>query len=355
MKNVSQRELSLVFRSLSIYVFFLSTREYVHISRKNFELDKSVLYCLRGILAILTNCVPTDKWIRIVNRSLANPNDDDAQLANPLNLILFSLIIRQLLGSTILRDNAISSNSIDATSLVDMSLIFLDKWSFTPQDLSDDDDNDNVDASFPSDEPNQVLHLLRSSSIFGEKLDVSQIIIPYIDAKYDRLRLMAVSTLLNIMNYQDFKDLQKTKPNMIQDIIKLTFDYIDQAVAQRTDQYKGIPFERLLHNLLRFLIQDVVKKQAIPYIPKIVTYAKAHNLNALKILRRISSSPDLKEDLINNAELSKFLSEADIIFASNSGMKKILSQIRLNLAPEQQKEFEGKDPNLIHFHCFFFA
>ncbi|CAF3698297.1 unnamed protein product [Rotaria sordida] len=346
------------------YICLLAKYIRIVLNIKDFEQNKSFLYCLRGILALLTNCVPTENWMHIINRALANPNDDDAQQANPFNIDLFSLIIVRLLGSKTLRDKAIRSDSNDIISLVDVALIFLNKWYATSRDLDDDDDDGddgNNNTSSLSDEPNQVLRLLRSSIVVDGKLttlvdenlntsrktnrnkdrqlNTSQIIIPYIDAKYDRIRLMAMSILSTIMNYQDFKDLQEKKPNMAKDIVKLIFDFIDRAIAQGTLQYRGISFELLLRYLLRFLVQDFVKKQTIPYIPKIITYAEQRHLNALKILRKISSSPDMKQDLRNNSELKEFLTtKANALFASDPRMKNIIEQIRQNLAPEHQDE-----------------
>jgi hypothetical protein len=133
---------------------------------------------------------------------------------------------------------------------------------------------------------------------------------------------------------------------MAQDIVKLIFDFLDQTVNQEDRQYKGISFERLLHFLLRFLDQDVFKKQMVSYISKIVSYAKDRHLYALKILRKISSSPDMKQHLIANVELNEFLkNEADILFGSDSKMKSIINLIRQNIAPEQKKEPQGAPHN----------
>ncbi|CAF4311333.1 unnamed protein product [Rotaria sp. Silwood2] len=263
-----------------------------------------------------------------------------------------------LLRSNTLRNKAIRSDTNDSTSLVDVVLIFLNKWYATSIDLNDDDENNNTSSSL--DEPNQILRLLRSSIVKDGKLtpvvdknlntskkitrdkdrqlNTSQIIIPYIDAKYDRVRLMAMSTLSSIMDFQDFGVLQEKKPNMAQDIVKLIFDFIDRAVAQGNSQYKGISFELLLRYLLRFLVQDFVKKQMIQYIPKIITYVEQRHLNALKILRKCSSSPEMKQNLTNNFELNEFLTtKANALFASDPRMKKIIDQIRQNLAPEEQQ------------------
>jgi hypothetical protein len=325
------------------YICLLAKYVRVVLRKNHFEEYQSMLYCLRGILAILTNCVPTENWINIINTALANEEDDNAQQANPFNTDLFVLIISRLLASNILREKTIQYGSSDATLLVDIALIFLNKWSDTPRDLGDDDDADETNnESLLSDEPNQVFRLLRSNTELGEKLGSSRVIIPYIDAKYDRLRLMALSTLSNIMSFKDFEDLQKKKPTMAQDLVELIFDFINRAVAQSTRKYKGISFERLLRYLLRFLVQDVVKKQTITYISKIVDYAKDRQLYALKILRRISSSPEMKQDLINDLQLKEFLeNEANILFDSNPRMKKIIDQIRRNLAPEQPKELSN--------------
>ena len=312
------------------YIYLLVKYIRIMLNKNKFEQDKSIIYCVRGILALLTNCVPAENWIHIINTALANKHDDNALQANPFNIELFTLIITRLLGSNHIRDKAIKSSSSEATSLVDIALIFLYKWFDTPND-DDEDNNENSSTN----ERNEVLRLLRSNTEFGEKLGAAQIIIPYIDAKYDRLRLMAVSTLSYIMNNEDFKDLPKKKSNMAKEIIELTFDFIDQAVDQVDRIYKGISFDRLLHFLLRFLDQDFFKEQMVSYISKIVSYAKDRHLYALKILRKISSSPDMKQHLIANVELNEFLkNEADDLFVSDSKMKSIINLIRQNLAPE---------------------
>ena len=338
------------------YLYILVKYIRIVLNKNEFEQDKSIIYCVRGILALLTNCVPAENWIHIINTALANKHDDNAQQANPFNIELFTLIITRLLGSNYIRDRAIKSSSGEATSLVDIALIFLYKWFDTPIDLNDDGEKNNENPS--TDERNQVLRLLRSNTELSEKLGAAQIIIPYIDAKYDRLRLMAVSTLSYIMNYEDFENLQKKNPAMAQDIVKLIFYFIDQAVDQEDRRYKGISFDRLLHFLLRFLDQDVFKEQMVSYISKIVFYAHERHLYALKILRKISSSPHMKQHLIDNVQLNAFLkNEADILFASDSKMKSIINLIRQNLAPEPKIEPQSNKYNLLKkiSLCFLFV
>jgi hypothetical protein len=333
------------------YICLLAKYVRSMLNQKNFQQDKSILYCLRGVLALLNNCVPTDNWLPIINKALANENDDDAQQANPFNIDLFSLIINRLLGSNILRDKAIQSNSYDATSLVDVALIFLNKWFDTSSDLDDDDDDDNDknnNKSVSTHEPNQVLRLLRSNIKIGENVSTSQIIIPYFEAKYDRLRLMAISTLSVIMSYKDFKDLEKKKINMAKDIVTLIFHFIDRAVAQETHQYKGISFERLLCYLLRFLVQDTIKAQTVLYVSQIIDYAKSRHIYALKILRKLSTSPDIQKLLLQNANLEGFLkTDADHIYKPNQKMYKYIEDIRQNLTLQEQNEPLSKEYN--HF------
>lgn len=340
------------------YICLLAKYVRIVLSRKKFEENKSCVYCLRGILALLTNCVPTNKWTPIINRALANPDDKDAQVANPFNREFFSFIIVRLLGSKTLRNKAVQSDSNDITSLIDVALIFLNKWCDTTEDLTDDRDYTISNESSSSDEQNQVLRLLRSTELSNEDLHASQILIPYIDAKYDRVRLMAVSTLSRTMNYTDFQNLQQKKPNMAQDIVKLIFYFIDRAVIAVNYQYKGISFELLLRYLLRFLVQDVIKEETIPYISKLVTFAERRHLNALKILRRISSSTKLTQKIIENPEFDKFLkTTADALFDNDPTMKRIIEEIRQNLTPERAKELPSKKSDIKknnNIFCLFF-
>ena len=331
------------------YIYLLVKYVRIMLSQNNFEQDKSILYCLRGVFALLTNCVPTDNWINIINKALANEDDDNAQQANPFNIDLFSLIINRLLGSIYLRDKAIQSDSHVATSLVDIALIFLNKWFDTSSDLSNDDEDDNQNnyKSILTNVPNQVLRLLRSDTQLGGNLSPSRIIIPYIDATYDRLRLMAISTLSSIMSNKDFKDLQDEKVNMGKDIVKLIFHFIDRAIAQDNQQYKGISFERLLCFLLRFLVQDSIKKETLPYISQIINYAKNSHLYALKILRKMSTSPDIQKLLLKNTDLERFLKrEADNLYKINPKWYKYIENIRQNLAPPKPMEPISKKYNL---------
>ncbi|CAF4234307.1 unnamed protein product, partial [Rotaria magnacalcarata] len=113
----------------------------------------------------------------------------------------------------------------------------------------------------------------------------------------------------------------------------------DRAVIAQNYQYKGISFELLLRYLLRFLVQDVIKEETIPYIANLVIFAEQRHLNALKILRRISSSTKLTQKLIENLPFDKFLkTTADALFDNDPTMKRITEEIRRNLAPERSKE-----------------
>ncbi|CAF1001962.1 unnamed protein product [Adineta steineri] len=337
------------------YIYLLAKYIRTMLNMKDFEKDKSILYCLRGILALLTNCVPINNWIHIINKALANVNDDDAQLANPFNIEFFSLIIHRLLGSDILQDQAIQLNSYTTTSLIDIALIFLNKWFDTSSDLNDNDDDDNNDRR--TNETNQVLRLLGSDEEFNKNKSTSQVIIPYINAKYDRLRLMAISTLSALMNKKDFDELHKYKVDMAQDIVKLLFHFIDRAIAQEDQRYKGISYERLFCYLLRFLVQDSVKEQTLPYISKIINYAKNRHSYALKILRRMSTNPKIQNDLLKDGDLERFLKiDADNLYGPNSKLYKYIENIRQNLTPIEQKEsptsknIEGRQAFISYCH-----
>jgi len=318
------------------YICLLAKYIRIMLNKTNVEQNESILYCIRGILALLTNCVPIEYWLTIMNEALADENNEDAQKKNPFNLDLFSSIVNNLLASKTLQKKTERSGSNDETLLLDTALVFLVKWSDTQTDFNDDDgDKNNNNYSSPFDEPNQLLHCFCSHEQFQ---GMAQIIIPYIDAKYDRLRLMALSILSTIMNNQDFEKLKNRKPHMDEDLVKLIFDFINQAVNQSNKKYKGISFDTLLRYLHRFLVQDFIKQATLPYISQIVDYAKNHSLYALKILRKISTSSKIKNDLLANAKLEQFLkNDADILYGVNERMYKIIKDIRQNLAPPPKR------------------
>jgi hypothetical protein len=310
------------------YVYLLAKYIRVMLNKKDFKDNEAIHYCLRGIFALLTNYIRHDYWSNIMNNGLGNEADEDAQKKNPFNLDLFSLIINRLLASNTLQKKTEESNLNDETLLLDAVLVFLVKWSDTPQDLIDEEEEK---SSSTSEQPNQLLHCLQSHQEFQQ---TAQILVPYIDAKYDRIRLMALSILSNIMHDQDFKDLENKKPHMAKDLVKLLFDFINQAEKQSGHSYKGIAFYTLLHSLLRFLVQDFIKKETLPYISQIVHYAKKQDIYPLKILFKISTNPGLREDLSKNVDLKTFLdTDADLIYGANSTMSTIVKYIRQNLAP----------------------
>ena len=317
------------------YIFVLVEYLTTTLKRKDFAEDLASVYCLRGILAILTNCVPRDNCLRIINRALADGSDEETQKENPFHRELFVIIIDRLLASPILKNQAMLSEPCPATLLVDIALIFLNKWFDTLESFHDDDD----DASGPPPEPNEVLRLLRADTKYTEGLMVSQIIAPYIDAKYDRLRLMALATLSSIMNNTDFEQLQTSKPDMVCDIVQLLFGFIDRAYEHQPKQFKGIPLDHLLSYLYRFLSQDVVKEQAICFVTKLVHFANNRQWYVLKILQRISSSLKVKPDLLKNEAFQKFFNhDADILYANDQSVKKIIGQIRQDLNWKQTRE-----------------
>ena len=326
------------------YICALATYVRVMLKEKDFVQNLASVYCLRGIMAILTNCVPTDSWLRIINRALAEGSDEDARKENPFNREFFQLIIHRLIGSPLLRNQATLSEICQGTLLVDIALIFLNKWSDTGDSLTNDDDDaeENNNPSAPPTETNQVFALLRADAELDGNLKASQIIVPYIDAKYDRLRLMALATLSNIMEFTDFENLQVSKPNMVHDVVKLLFYFIDRAFANPKKEFKGISFNRLLRYLFRFLAQDVVKSQTITYVSELVTFARNFHIYALKILERISSALALKEALLSNEAFRTFFdNDASIQYESNSSMKKLSDQICRNLKWKQPEESSG--------------
>lgn len=324
------------------YICILAKSVRIMLNTEHFEDKEPLLYCLRGVLALLTNCIPTEPWLRIINNALANSNDENAQQANPFNEDLFASIIIRLLGSQTLQKKALKSSSNISTSLIDVALIFLNKWCDMAKDFNDDDDENNNESSLEY-QDNQVLHLLRSNTFFDKNSRISSIFIPYINADFDRIRLMAVSALSRIMSNEDFSRLDKERPNMAQDIVNLIFTFIDRAAASERSQYKGISFELLLRYLLRFLVQDLIKEQTIKYLPKIVEFAEQRHINALKILRKISSSAKMIPHLLKSQELTEFLrNTADALFDNDRKMKNIVEEIRQNLIPTEQKESSSK-------------
>ena len=320
------------------YIYLLAKYVRVMLKEKDFGDNKFIHYCLRGVLALLTNCIPREHWLTIMNEALANENDEDAQRRNPLNLDLFSSIVNKLLASSTLQKKTKESDLNDETLLVDAALVFLVKWSDTQRDRDDDEEeerNHNNNSSSPLDQPNQLLRCFQSHEHFPK---TAQRIVAYVDAKYDRVRLMALSLSSNIMNYQDFQDLGKQKPHMATDLVKLIFDFIDQAAKQSDHRYKGIPFDTLLLYLHRFLVQDFIKRETLVYLSRIIEYAKQQHSYALKILRRMSTNPDLVSDLSKDPHLKRFLdTDADVIHGVNEKMFKIIRDIRQNLAPPPPK------------------
>jgi hypothetical protein len=314
------------------YICLLAKYVRIMLNKNDFIENESIHYCLRGIFALLTNCIPREYWLNIMNNGIDNENDENAQKKNPFNLNLFSLIINKLLASNTLQKKTEQSGLNDETLLLDAVLVFLVNWSDTQRDLDDDEENKtNNNNSSPLEQPNQLLHCLQSHKQFEQ---TAQIVVPYIDAKYDRLRLMALSILSNIMSEQDFEDLKNRKPNMAKDLVALLFDFIAQAAKQVDLKYKGIPFDTLLHYLLRFLVQDFIKEATLPYISQIVDYAKLQHLYPLKILLKISTSPKLKDNLSKDTYLKNFLDkDANTIYSANATMYRIVQYIRQNLAP----------------------
>ena len=323
-------------------IYLLAKYLRVIMNTENFTRKNSYLYCLRGILTILTNGLKTDEWIKIINHALSHPQDVDAQRVNPFNWDLFTLLIMQLFGSEFLQKRAIESVYCLETTLIDVAFVFLNKWSDT---LTDQDDDDNSRQIVTSNRTNQV-HLLLSSTLVKQdtKIVPSQIIIPYINAKYDRIRLMVLATLSEIMNFQDFQALQSKHNRLGEDLVKLLFDFVERALMNPMRQYKGISFERLLRYLFRFLNQDFIKQHTIAYISTLVTLAGQHHFYALKILRRISSSPAMKNALLENEQLVSLINrDAVILFDTNPKMKSLIVQIRDSLFPEQSSAEESSN------------
>lgn len=314
------------------YKYICLCAKYIRVilNQTNFEQNQSSLYCIRGILAILTNCVPLENWLKIMNDAFRNENDQEAQAKNPFNLDLFSSIVNKLLASKSLQKKTEQSGLNDETLVLDTALVFLVKWSDTQRNLNDDDVQNENNLS-PLEEPNQLLRYFCSHEQF---VHATKILIPYTDAKYDRIRLMALSLLSTVMNYEDFQKLEEQKPHIAKDLVKLIFDFLNQAEKQPNYKYKGISFDMLLHYLLRFLVQDFIKEKTIPYISQIVIYAEHNHLDALKILRKISTNPELTDDLLKNKDLKEFLeTNADIKYGANEKMYKVVKDIRQNLAP----------------------
>jgi hypothetical protein len=331
------------------YICLLAKYVRILLTKENFAKNESILHCIRGVLALLTNCVPTASWLTIMNDALANENNEDAQAKNPFNINLFSLIINKLLASASLQIKAKESGSNKEILLLDTALVFLNKWSDTQADLSDEVDENN--NSSPFDKPNQLLRCFCSHEEFQQTV---KIIIPYVDVKYDRLRLMAVSILSLTMDAQDFEDLNKRQPNITKDLIKLIFEFINQAEKRPNHKYKGISFELLLRYLLRFLLQDSVKEETLPYVSKIVDYAQKHHLYALKILRKISINPKLRDNLLKNVQLEQFLKTgANDLYSVNPKMYKIVEDIRRNLVPPKPTKPLGRWYHLFCYSLYF--
>ncbi|CAF1542333.1 unnamed protein product [Adineta ricciae] len=309
------------------YIYLLAKYVRVMLKMNNFEKNPNILYCLRGVLALLNNCVPVQNWMHIINKAIANPNDVNAQQANPFNVDLFSLIVKRLLASNIIHDKAVGSSSPTVTSLVDVALIFLNKWFGSAMDR----DEDERDAA--NEEQSELLQLLRSNDDFNDKRNTAQTVFTYINAEYDRLRFMSIAILSSLMSFDDLEKLKRKNGNIWKDIVMLIFHFINRAVVHESKQYKGISFGLLLCYLHRFLTQDGVKKETLPFVSQIVQYARDGELIALKILRRISTDPWTRSELTANTDFDRLINTDTNLFHAESRMHKYIEDIRRNLQP----------------------
>ena len=315
------------------YVYRLAKLVRLVLKRPAFERDELNIYCLRGVLALLSNCIAIESWLQVINAALVDPKNFGAQQKNPFNVDFFSSMIYTLLGSKALQENAQQSESNDQALLIDIALVFLDKWCYTSED--DEDEPDKASQSVSPSIANQVLHFLRSTSESDGISRNTSIILPYMKAKYDRIRLMTFAILVNVIDYDDFKGLENSNPHMARDLVDLSFSFLKKSSPDRP--YKGISFNLLLRYLFRFLIQDLVKREAIKHLPELVAYARKQEFYALRIIYRISTYSKLKDDLAKSVELKSFLdTDAKILFEPNPAMKKLHEQIQMNLAPEPE-------------------
>lgn len=286
--------------------------------------NPSIHYCLRGIFALLTNSIPHAYWLDIMNKGLIEDADENAQMKNPFNLDLFSLIINKLLTSEILQEKTKQSTLNDETLLIDSTMVFLVRWADTERNTEDNEDE-------KSSSTNQLLHNLQCEKAFER---TTQILIPYIDAKYDRLRLLTLAILSILMNNQDFEKFKSVKPHMAKDLIELTFNFLDRASKEQEQKYKGISVDTLLHYLYRFLIQDFIKRETLPYLPNIIAYAKALNEYAVKILRRLTTDSEVLDQLRKDQNFKQFVDkDADVRFPKTSRLYPTIVDIRQNVSP----------------------
>ena len=310
------------------YIYRLAKFVRVILRRPNFEKNELNIYCLRGVLAFLSNCIPTEHWLQVINTALVDPNNIPAQQMNPFNVDFFSLLIYSLLGSKHLQKNATQSEANDEALLVDIALVFLDKWCYT----SDDEESGETSKTLVPSTSNQVLHFLRSTDETHSNPRKPTYFRPYITAKYDRIRLVAFAVLVNVIDYQDF---EKSNPGrMANELVDLNFFFLKRAESKRI--YKGISLNLLFSYLFRFLVQDVVKKAAMKYLPDLVDYARKQEPRALQSIYRITTSSDqsVRTSLAESVELNAFLDkEAKTLFESNLGMQKLHEQIQANLKP----------------------
>lgn len=308
----------------------------VMLNRTDSNENPSIHYCLRGIFALLTNSIPDAYWLDIINKGLAVDADENAQMRNPFNLDFFSLIINKLLAAKNLQTKTSQSMFNDETLLIDSTMVFLVKWADTERST---EDNEHEKSS----SKNELLHNLQFDESFQQ---TTQILIPYIDAKYDRLRLMTLAMLSILMTSQDFQNFKSTKPHMAKDLVKLTFNFLDRAAKNKEYKYKGISLQTLLHYLHRFLIQDFIKRETLPYLSQIITYAKASNEDAVKILRRLTTDSDLLNQLKKDKHFTQFIDkDAEIQFAKTSKLYQIIKDIRENLSPPQPQPKSTKKPS----------
>ena len=179
-----------------------------------------------------------------------------------------------------------------------------------------------------------MIELLRSPTNEGEAHgEKTKLILRYLQARNGRTRLMAFALLANMMNYKDLNELEKTHPTIANDLVDLIFSFIRKA--DNTDKeraYAGISFDVLLRYLYRFLNQHFVKRAMVKYIPDLVQYATNHETTALRILRRISLNPELRQQLVASVELTKFLRDvADVMYRLAVVEHEIVEHIRQSL------------------------
>ena len=108
------------------------------LSEENFVENEANVYCLRGIFALLTHNISREYWLPIINEALASESGSPARQRNPFNAHFFSSIFSKLLGSPKLQKDARESTSNDGALLVDIALVFLERWCYTA--LNDEND-----------------------------------------------------------------------------------------------------------------------------------------------------------------------------------------------------------------------